>query len=255
MITKIKKTGAVRSVKVEIFGFSRSVNRDSWKELAISCQRMLNRLWQIWLCHHANNDSANKLRNHFDAFTKWKETKQGDKPEWPCKALEHPLTTSSVSKSFYRMLSAEFPNVNVRTRGLLTNTWQSLLNSRKAANGNLPGWVSILFANESLPSFTNPQPIPFDKENAKLYKNDGKYICELRIERLDSGKSVVEKCELILEKRKCASVRTIVDRIISGEFAWKGSALLYSRGKWYAVLSYAMPVIERKPIDNGSINK
>jgi len=145
----------VRAAKIEIVGFGReSGSRDNWKQLAIDCQRMQNRLWQIWLVHHSINGSAEKLRSHFDAYNEWQKTKKGKKPEWPCKALEAPLTKSADEKSFYRILSAEFPGVNVRTRGLLTNAWQSRLSKRKAANGNLPGWVSILFANESLPSFT-----------------------------------------------------------------------------------------------------
>ena len=239
---------AVRAARIEIFGFSKD-RKDAWRELAISCQRMTNRLWQIWLCHHSNNDSAGKLRLHFDAYRKWQETKEtegkckkeGKKPEWPCKALEEPMTKSADARSFYRILSAEFPGVNVRTRGLLTNAWQSRLSQRKAANGSLPGWVSILFANESLPSFTRPQPIPFDKDNAKLRKDGDEYICELRIERLEDGKSVVEPCKLMLGKRKCRSVRATVDKILSGEYAWKGSNLLYDRGKWFAVISYEKP--------------
>lgn len=239
---------AVRATKIEIFGFSKD-RRDAWKELAVSCQRMQNRLWQIWLCHHANNRSADKLRSHFDAFNRWKETGEGKKPDWPCKAVEPPLTKTASPDSFYRILSKEFPGVNGRTCGLLTNAWQGNLQKRKATSGNLPGWVSILFANESLPSFTRPQPIPFDKRNAKLRKDGNKYICELRIERLADGKGVVEPCELMLNKRKCASVRCIVDRIIAGEYEWKGSNLIYDRGKWFVSLSYEMPQRERVSLD------
>lgn len=232
----------VRAAKIEIFGFGReSGRRDNWKQLSIDCQRMQNRLWQIWLVHHAVNGSAEKLRQHFDAYNEWQKTKEGPKPEWPCKTLEPPLTKSADPKSFYRILSAEFPGVNVRTRGLLTNAWQSRLSKRKAANGNLPGWVSILFANESLPSFTRPQPIPFDHDNAKLLKIDGKYYVEVRIERLADGKSVVELCELILNRRKTMSVRATVDKILSGEWTWKGSSLAFDRGKWFAMISYEKP--------------
>lgn len=245
---------AVRAARIEIFGFSKE-RRDAWKELAVACQRMTNRLWQIWLCHHANNESAEKLRAHFETYRKWQETKEGDKPQWPCKALEPPLTASADSRSFYRILSAEFPNVNVRTRGLLTNAWQSRLNQRKAASGSLPGWVSILFANESLPSFTRPQPIPFDKDNAKLRKVGDDYICELRIERLADGKSVVEPCKLMLGKRKCRSVRATVDKILSGEYTLKGSNLLFDRGKWFAVIAYEKPdrIREKSTYDDTKI--
>lgn len=231
---------AVRAITLELWKFSPE-RREAWRDLAIACQQMQNRLWQIWLCHHANNQSAEKLREHFEAYNRWKETKQGEKPQWPCKALEPPLTASADSRSFYRILSAEFPEVNLRTKGLLTNAWQSRLSQRKSASGNLPGWVSILFANESLPSFTRPQPIPFDKENAKLIKDGDKYIVELRIERLaDSGKSIVERCELMVNKAKAYKMRVTFDRILSGEYQWKGSNLVFDRGKWMVALSYEM---------------
>lgn len=240
----------VRAAKIEIFGFGKaSGQRDNWKQLSVDCQRMQNRLWQIWLVHHSVNGSADKLRAHFDAYRAWQEYKEGPKPEWPCKALEAPLTTSADQQSFYRILSAEFPGANVRTRGLLTNAWQSRLSKRKAANGNLPGWVSILFANESLPSFTRPQPIPFDHDNAKLLKIDGKYYVELRIERLADGKSVVERCELVLNRRKTMSVRATVDKILSGEWKWKGSSLAFDRGKWFAMISYEKPAHQRVNIN------
>jgi len=250
---------AVRTAKIEIFGFAKD-RKDAWRELAISCQRMTNRLWQIWLCHHANNDSAGKLRSHYDAFKLWEATKVGDKPEWPCsvfgefvshvpkkgknKGVETPtawmLVTSDPNGS-YHTLAREFPGVHSRTRELLRKAWESRISSRKSATGSLPGWVAILFANESLPSFTRPQPIPFDKENAKLRKEGDEYICEFKIERLADSKSLVEPCTLMLGKRKCRSVRATVDKILSGEFTWKGSNLLCDRGKWFAVICYEKP--------------
>lgn len=235
---------AVRTVKVEIFGFAPD-RRDAWKHLAVQCQRMTNRLWQIWLCHHAGRGSAAQLRDYYDGLSSWLEDKTKQKPIFPCKAADAPLTVSSDPQSFYRILSAEFPDVNVRTRGLLTNAWQSLLGSRKAATGSKPGWVAILLGYESLPSFTRPLPIPFDHDNAKLMKDGSRYVVELRIERLaDSGKSVVERCELMLRKRKSASVRAIMDRILDGQYKWKGSNLLFDRGKWFVVICYEMPAVK-----------
>jgi hypothetical protein len=49
----------------------------------------------------------------------------------------------------------------------------------------------------------------------------------------------------MLGKRKCRSVRATVDKILAGEYAWKGSNLLYDRGKWFAVICYEKPDNER----------
>ncbi|MCC7334414.1 MAG: hypothetical protein IT422_04940 [Pirellulaceae bacterium] len=257
----------VRTTRVEII-VDKS-RKEALKSLAVSCQRMQNRLWQIWLCHHSNNDSANKLRLHFDAYRKWEQTKEGKKPDWPVLPLgagsfekstkggkkgketfKPFLTQSHRDDSFYRILSAEFPDVHVRTRGLLTNAWQSRIGKREAANGNLPGWVSILFANESLPSFTRPQPIPFDKDNARLSVVDGEIKLQTRLERNeDDGKSFVDTFTLLLNKKKARNSRVVANKIVSGEYAWKGSNLMYDRGKWYALLAYEMPVRERVGLD------
>ena len=244
----------VRAAKIEIAGFGKaSGRRDNWRQMAVDCQRMTNRIWQIWLVHHATNGTADKLRAHFEAYREWEKSpksERGPKPKWPCKPLEPPLTHSPDNGSFYRILSREFPGLNARTRGLLLNAWQSRLSKRKAASGSLPGWVSILFGNESLPSFHKPQPIPFDKRNANIRKDDDKYILRVRIERDgESGKSNVEDCELILRKRKCGHVRSIVEKILRGEYEWKGSSLVLRNGKWFAMVSYEMPKRERSDLD------
>lgn len=230
--------------------------KQAYFELSVACQRMLNRLWQIWLCHHANAGSADKLRRHFVEYRQWQRTKAGTKPAWPCKCIEPPLNKSADANSLYRLISKEFPEVNVRTRGLLTNSWQSLLSSRKAASGALPGWVSILFANESIPSFTRPQPIPFDKQNAKLeLGEDGTVFAVVRIDRdIVSGKSTVDRLALMLNKRKARNARVVVERVLSGEYAWKGSDIVYDRGKWYAAISYEIPAeSQKKPLDKNKI--
>lgn len=243
---------AIRTVKVEVFGFSKD-RRDAWRDLAVSSQRITNRLWQIWLCHHANAGTANIMRKHLDAYREWERTKQGEKPKWPCKAIDAVLTDSKDSRSFYRVIKDEFPDVSSRTRGLITNAWQSKVGSGKSASGALPRWLSILFGMESVPSFTKPQPIPFDYQNSKLIKDGDEYVCELRIERIGDRQSVVERCELMLGKRKCGSVRATVEKIISGEYEWKGSSLKFDGGKWFVLLAYERPVAQRPELDRDKV--
>lgn len=245
-------SSAVRCMRIEIFGFGgsgelRKERFARWRDLAVSSQRMLNMMWQIWLCHHSNNYSAVKLQVHFYLFAQWKaadKATRGPKPAWPVQACDKVL-----SNAIYHAISNAFPEVNCRTRVLLQNKWQATLGKRKAASGNLPGWVAILFANESIPSFTKPQPIPFDKENGKLSERDGKQYLTLRIERLADGKSVVEVCDLMTQRRKAASARMIVSRCISGEYAFKGSSLAYQNGKWFALISYQRPIARAAGLD------
>ena len=267
----------VRATRIEIYGFGKaSGQRDNWKSLAVSCQRALNRCWQVWLCHHAQHGSAALLREHFARDKAWREAgSKGPRPKWPVDAMgakikttlktgkrkgeqaEQPLLMHSASpESLYRMLAAEFPELHARTRGLLLNAWQKKLMKRKSASGSLPGWVAILFALESVPSHTRPQPIPFDHANANAapYRGDDKKIyLKLAVERMPDGASVNEVCELILNRRKTISQRRIIERIIDKEYAFKGSSLVFDRGKWFASIAYEMPAVERQGLDRNRI--
>lgn len=265
--------------------------KQSWRMLAEACQYMKNRLWKLWISQHVAAGNDLKLRRYFDELQQIVSSNAGKKPvkprrpkkgcsqvawsdyernlikyneelaawqvhkdqiklanrkEFPCEVM--PDDTSSL----YHDLGKNFPQVNKRTISLLVQKWSKTVRTRKSANGSIKGWVSILLEGEQIPSFTKPQPIPFDKDNSKFYvaakrseasgKETKAYYCDLRIERLPhSGGSVVEKCELMLSKRKAWSVKTIVDRCISGEYAFKGSELLFENGKWFIMLAYEKP--------------
>lgn len=256
----------VRATRVELFRFCSSSptdidtnRRDAWKQLAIMTQQMQNRMWQIWLCHHASQGSAEQLKRHFELFRAWQQadkTTRGEKPKWPVVCCD-----KTLSNKIYHTISAEFPLVSARTRVLLQNKWQSGLGSRKAASGSLPGWVAILFALESLPSCTRPQPIPFDRDNCRLFSDGDQLKLELRIERIASADtkskpSVVEHVSLMLNRRKANSQRQVVERIIRGEYEFAGSSLVFDKrsGKWFASIAYKMPERANRPkLDAGKV--
>jgi hypothetical protein len=223
-----------------------------WKELAEQCQQATNRLWQVWLCHHVANDSASKMQGYMDRYQSWKTDKIGDKPTCPVKPIDKEL-----SGKLYHDLSQRYPALNSRTRGLLQNKWQQTVRTRKASRGSLSGWLSILFCRESIPSFQRPVPIPFDKQNGRLSSSGtGRYVLQVRIDRVattngkrPAGKSTFDECVMLLGKRKMWSVKLIVDRILSGEYNFKGSALCYDRGKWFALVSYEMPATSDVVLD------
>lgn len=233
---------SVRTMKIELYKFSPE-RRKKWKELAELVQQATNSLWQLWLAHHVVHGSKAQLREDLKLRREWHENgRKGKQPPWRVERLPEELENSKLSTSTYRVIAAEFSELNFRVRSLLINRWSSLLKSRKAANGDLPGWVSILTAREAIPSFTNPLPIPFDKQNSKFFKDKDGYHVELRLERLpDSGKSVVERADLMLRKRKAARYRVTLERILDGTYEWKGCNLVYKKGKWFIALCYSMP--------------
>lgn len=265
----------IRATKVELFRFCSDVSahkddrpidvdrREAWKQLSVFCQQMTNRLWQMWLCYHTANESAEKMRAHLDAYASWKQRKEeagkakatfSEKPPvFPVQCVP-----SALQNSMYKDVSRRFPKVNVRTTVLLMNKWRENLAKRKAANGSLPGWLSILFSFESLPSCTHPIPIPFDAKNCEFTRVGDKIVLQVRIERLDSSTkkakaSVVESCELMINKRKSGGVRQVINRIVDGEYTFKGSSLVFDRrsGKWFASIAYDMPTSQKQGLDAG----
>jgi hypothetical protein len=132
---------------------------------------------------------------------------------------------------------------------LLQNKWKGNLGKRKSPNGKLPGWVNILFANESLPTFVGPQPIPFDKDNAKLVKDGKDIVLTVRLELIAKGQSNSDRVILMMGKRKSWKQKAIVERILDGTYKWCGSSLVYDRGKWFASLSYDTHQVSKPDLD------
>lgn len=264
---------AIRTTKIELFGFcgvGQSANKDrrnAWKELTVRIQQMQNRMWQMWLIHHTikgadGKSSVEQIKEFYENYAVWaeqdrlcKQSKGKKKNPLQRPKLELKCCDKALSNSIYHELSREFPDVNARTRVLLQNKWNGTLSSRKATTGSKSGWHAILLAQESIPSFTSPLPIPFDKDNGSLFF-DGKDFCvKFRIERLQLGKqanpSVEDTCKLMLRKRKANSQRQIIQRIVSGIYTFKGSSLYYNkrRNKWFALISYEMPDRNEVPLD------
>ena len=238
----------IRMTRIEIFRFCNGdkVRRRAWRQLASRMQMMTNRMWQIWLVWHINNGSADKLRVHFEAFNKWKESgKVGKKPEWPVKAIPSELFSSKFPESVYRIVSHVFPDIACRTRVLAEKRWRDTLSKRKSSRGSLPGWVAILFSCEAQPSFTHPLPIPFDKCSGKGFRKDkeGNYWLDIRVERLGERVNFNDSLQLMLNRRKARHTRVIVDKVISGDYDFKGSMLKLDdrTGKWFVLLSYSSP--------------
>tara|TARA_R100000808_G_scaffold19939_1_gene43202 strand:- start:3206 stop:4489 length:1284 start_codon:yes stop_codon:yes gene_type:complete len=229
---------AIRTTRVEVI--VPKDDRDAWLELSINAQRLLNTCWQEWLSWHVVNDSAAIIERYISTLREWhaadKKTR-GAKPKLDLKSIDNEL-----SKRIYASVRRRLPTLNTRAVVLAIQKWRQTLTTRKAANGSLPGWMSILIARESIPSFCNPQPINFDKQNATLGVED----IVVRLQRDTTSEKARNPsrrvcCRMVIWKRKAASVRAIIRRIVDGEYEFRGSALQWTKGKWFALISYRMP--------------
>lgn len=272
----------IRTTKIEIWKFSPE-RREAWREMAVQIQQATNLLWQYWLVYHTLHNTVATIKEDIERYHQWQQADKktrGKKPLWLAKPFPNSDWAFSKIKGarlkpvkkgqardpdakpiqnppdlrndLYHLVVTRFPQLSTHTVTLLINKWLGNLKTRKSASGNLPGWCSILFNLEQVPSFTRPLPIPFDIESCRkqipLKQADGTYHLCVSVERGD-GKTLADECELVLNRRKTASVRAIVDRLIDGSYEFKGSQLVYQRGKWYVAISYEMPESEAVAID------
>ncbi len=241
---------AVRVAKFEVYRIAGDLEnaqatRARWHDLARQCQQITNYIWETWLVWHVGNDSANKIRGYLDALAAWRETKEGDKPK--CEVF---ATTKELSKIIYDGLGDNFPTSHVRVRDLLSNIIKKKIRERKAASGPLSGWMAILLRNESLPSSTRSQPIPFDRANAQIIPPadpvKDNFGLRLRIDRIQNGKpiatSTLDEIELMTRRRGIQGQTAVLHRITQGDYKFCGSSLHWDKKnkKWMALICYDM---------------
>lgn len=250
---------AIKVAKVEVWRIDgdHKATRERWHDLAEQVQQITNCIWETWLCWHVANKSAVEQRRFLDEFAEWKKTKEGDKPKCGITAIPKVL-----DKLIYDTLAQEFPHVNTTTRELVRNAVTSKLKTKKAANGSLPGWVAIILRNESIPSSTRSQPIPFSKRNAKIIlpsKSGDRFAMELRIDRVPvKGKKAsgghVDRIELLTNRRGIRKYEDVFYKIAKGEYDFCGSSLQWNRDlkKWFVLICYRVPDAEAVSIDVNS---
>lgn len=247
---------SVRVIKLEVYkihGDYKAV-RDKWHSLAETVQQITNCIWETWLVWHVQNRSAEQQRDFLDRFAAWKKTKEGDKPKSEVTAIPKKL-----DKLIYDTLAKEFPGINTTARELIRNAVCQKIKTRKAATGNLPGWTAIILRNESVPSSTRSQPIPFSKRNAVIVppqEKGGRFALKLRVDRFDkpgkkAGGSHEDHVELLTNRRGVFQHADKLRRIASGELEFCGSSLQWDRkkSKWFALICYKAPEVEAKGID------
>ena len=255
---KREHTGAVKVAKFKVIGvdgldkngFKESKKR--WLRQADEVKQVSNLILQTWLHWHIENDSANKLRGWLDKRKELKDKKIRVNKAGACPVV---AVSKELSKIIYDKTRELFPHIHTRTLSLLQSRVLSTLKAKKAAKGSLPGWSSILLCNESLPTYSHTQPIPFNNKNSKLIEKSGRLSIEVRTQLEKPGKGFSEELKLFSNGRRVRSQVQIFKKILSGEFKFKGSNLRYNQGDntWYVEICHQTPVHRREDIDKGKV--
>lgn len=217
-----------------------------WHDLGRAMQEMTNCIWRRWLVWHLEQGTPEKLRAWLRDVTAWHKADpvaRGEKPKCDANAV-----TKELSAAIYQELTALYPEVNARPRVLLMNAVTSKITARKAAQGNLPGWMAILLCRESIPSARREQPIPFDKKCAEFLAVEDGYRLRLRIDRIErpgtTAKSTLSELILKTKHRKAAGQVAILKAILAGEYAFCGSSLCWDdrNRKWFVHVAFKRPI-------------
>ncbi|HUT92320.1 MAG TPA: hypothetical protein VMY37_22690 [Thermoguttaceae bacterium] len=239
-------------------------------DVADTLKRAVNLIWRTWLAYHDQHGSAAKLRAWRDEYTAWRTAQhdwekasrdwkaaprkpRGPKPAKPKGAKPLcPLfaVDKQCSKAIYRALHDAFPGVHGRILELQRQLTQKAIANLKPFQGSFPGWIRVLLL-EDRPAFSSvPQPIPFDLKHCELVAPapDAKgqnrvWKLAIRYRRLADGKSVSVSLRLDTKTRRGSKQAVILERIASGEYAFKGAKLHFDRRerRWYMKPGYEMP--------------
>ncbi len=167
---------------------------------------------------------------------------------------------SELSRLIYHKMSAEFPDLNSRTRVLLQNKLTKLVLEMKSAYGSLSGWMSILLCQQGRPSSTPPLPLPFDKANTKVSLGaDGEVHMRVRVDRFTEpgetgGKST--EIDVVIETRgRIARYAAPLHQVAAGLAPLAGSSIQYDHRekKWFVLVSYQEPAIEQPQLNPGKV--
>lgn len=245
----------MKCLKLQIYG---EFDTKRLYALMDRCKQLTNMVWQQWLLYHVQNESPRKIITFLNDLAKWREASKGAEAELKktkpkCDVLCFP---NDLSNLIYHRARADFPDLNCRTLVLLLNKIRGLIVNRKATRGKLPGWQAILLNHEALPSATRPVPVPFDKQNAKVWREGKEIKIGVRCERTGDRKSVWDEFSLSLgrtagERRYSKPIHAIAAK----EQCLRGAALMYdkSRRRWYALISY-QPEKESAPkVDHNKV--
>jgi len=241
----------IRVAKLKIIGCD-----GDWREtrrelaaLADDVKRATNLIWRTWMEWHSKAGSGPLLGDFMRRLREWHglpKAERGEKPKCKVAAID-----KSCSKAIYSAVHAAFPGVHNRVLELTRQVATKHIKSYKPYKGSFPGWMRVL-VNDDRPAFSSHAlPIRVDKANSGVVKDGKKWYLQARIQRLSDGKSVAHRFLLAADTRRAAGERSKLEKIVAGDYAFKGSMVDYNEkdSYWYAKVCYEQPALPKIDAD------
>lgn len=143
------------------------------------------------------------------------------------------LLGTSIQNYAYRELRKIYPEISSN------NISQTNQFAYKRWKNDLP---EIKRLQKSIPNFKLNTPIQVAKQSYKIEYNNGNYILKVTFLSKQAKKG---RYEILLHSGD-NSKKAILDRIIDGQYAQGALQIVQHKRKWFVLISYSMPKIERK---------
>lgn len=243
----------VRTMRYEIVGWAGDPKdaKARWRRIADDCREIVNLIWQQWETWHIQQGSDLAARQWLADYKRHMEA-GGAKKDAP--KLDVVCMPPVLSKRIYAAIKDRFPHVHTRTWGLLQQLTAKRMGG-KDVEGRYKIWLAVLLNRQGRPNSTHDQPIPFDSKNSRpMSRIEGKhtnYALSVNLTRLYSDKKSCPSIEDAVQLKARGSGQSILARIESGEYTFKGSSIVYHSGKrkWFALIAYQMPVAAKADVD------
>jgi hypothetical protein len=263
---KAKHKAAIRVIPVKVLHVQDPAAYDRWQTAAVQIQRAMNRIWLALLIHHEKQGSGPKIRKWIEELRQRGRngSKKGKAPPCPVSAIPKELM-----QSFAQFIRKDCPDINSRCVTLAVNKETKDLCKHKGSVGAFKRWHYVVAGLGDTPVYSRPQPIPIDRQNAKLIPpwdeqrgEEKEWVFQMRLDCFEAKtkrgtkKSASHLDEVILatKGKRAGKVRRILEKIARGEVKFCGSSLeLKRKGGWYINLCYQEPQEEPAKLDPASV--
>lgn len=212
--------------------------------LASDMREAYNFIWRQWEAWHTGRDTSERLRKCLADDREWREAEKesrGMRPKWTVQPWPKEL-----ANELYYAVTRRFPQLNYRVLVLLLQRIRKNVTTKQSSAAAMKWWIAILLDLDGRGSSRYPQPIPFDKANAKIFTADekGRVWLEVRLDRIARPSKKTGTSTLIRAALKTGGKRAYYAKpaheMAAGVRAMTGAQVTYdlTKKKWFAALGY-----------------
>ena len=117
---------------------------------------------------------------------------------------------------------------------------------KEAQNTFKKFYKKILTGQASIPSFKRDCPIPIRVSMVKISKENGKYTAKIQLRSQSYAKETDLPTREEFRLKAKGSAKSIIDRVMSGEYKMADSKIIKRKNKWYLQMAYKFEPAEVK---------